>query len=133
ESAHELVVFFRNQKIRSLSPAIGFSQQLAIRRVVTLRRAPERLKFQAKAGVDERPVKAIDGLVILRRQRHAKARDLGFERFAESASIFSRLAARHWSGGGRMRRANRWLRYSARVADVWKSALNRRCSSRLSR
>ena len=50
---HELEVVFRREVAELPAPAIGFEQQIAIRRVVLARRTSRRLKLQAEARLDE--------------------------------------------------------------------------------
>src|SRR5947199_270569 len=61
--------------VRAAPGAVGIDQQIAVRRIVTLRRTSRTLEPQREARVDEAPVEPIDGGVIVARERDAEPSD----------------------------------------------------------
>lgn len=75
QSLHELEVGFGGQEVLARTLAIDLQQQIAIRRIVVLRRPARAVELKPEAGLDESTMKPVDGGSIRVAHRDAEPTD----------------------------------------------------------
>ena len=141
----ELKAILGGEKVAFPPERIGRDQQIPVRRVVALWRAPVLLKRRREPGGDERAVKLRDRRHVSGMSGTPYRRIGGLERSGEQRATGGRAARRRLLrqpldrigspalGAAGIGRPNRSDRYSMRVRACSNTALNSRCSRRLSR